>query len=121
MIFRCCAFAAAALLIALSGTASADLCVTAADVTARIEEEIPGASIAWAEGPVAYRIGIGMSSVTGDVLAPGGSYVRADLPAGALTYIVRIASGCATHHGRFPRQLVRTWIAGQAAENQGHE
>ena len=87
----------------------------------RIEGEIPGANPAIIEGPVADRITAGISSATGDMVPAGGSYVLVDLPDGALSYVVRIASGCATHHGRFPRQLVRIWIEGLAAENQLHD
>lgn len=120
MTFRHRALFMSALLLAFSMVAPAAACVTAADVVVRLEGEFRGADPVLIEGSVADRITVGISSVTGNVLEPHGSYVLVDLPDGALTYVVRIASGCATHHGRFPRQLVRTWIEGVAAENQVH-
>lgn len=120
MIFRRCALAAM-LLIALSQAALADACIIIADVTKRIAEEIPGVRISIVEGPIADRITTGISSATGEDVPSGGTYVLADLPVEPLTYIVRIAGGCATHHGRFPRQLVRIWMEGQVAENQEHD
>lgn len=117
---RCTLFMSAFLLAFLMvGPASA--CVTVTDVVDRIEGEVPGTTPAVVEGPVADRITAGISSVTGNVVPRGGSYVLADLPDGASTYVVRIASGCATHHGRFSRQLVRTWIEGLAAKNHDHD
>lgn len=119
MIIRHYTLFMSALLLAFLTVGPASACVSAADVIGRIEGEIPGASPALVEGPIADRITAGISSATGDVVPAGGSYVLVDLPDGTLTYVVRIASGCATHHGRFPRQLVRIWMEGLAAENHG--
>lgn len=121
MTYRCCTVAAAALLSAFLSAAPAGACVTVTDVVESIESEIVGVDIKLAEGPMAKRVAAGISSVTGAAVPEGGSFVLADPPDGALTYVVRIASGCATHHGRFPRQLVRAWIEGQTAENPGHD
>lgn len=121
MTFRRCPLFTSTLLFAFLMIAPAGACVTATDVVRRIEGDFPGANLAVIEEPIADRIAAGISSVTGNAVPSGGSYVLVDLPDGALTYIVRIASGCATHHGRFPQQLVRTWIEGLAAENRDHD
>jgi hypothetical protein len=120
MIFRRCALAAA-LMIALPQIALADICIMVPDITKRIAEEIPGARISIAEGPTADRITTGISSAIGEEVPPGGIYVLADLQVEPLTYIVRFVAGCATHHGRFPRQLVHIWIEGQIAEAREHD
>lgn len=114
MTLRTCAFAVCALLTAFP-TGAATACATAADIAARIERVNPDASVALVEGPAAARITAGIASVTGDEPAPGGDYLLAAAPGAALTYVVRIEGGCATHHGRFPSRLVEIWMNGQAA------
>ena len=121
MTFRHSTLFMSALLLAFLMVAPAGACVTTTDVISRIRGEIPDANPVVIEGSIADRITAGISSVIGHVVPVGGSYVLVDLPAAALSYVVRIASGCATHHGRFPRQLVRIWMEGVAAENQGHD
>lgn len=117
MILRHCTIAALALLMASCIADPVIACTTTVDVVARISDEMPDTGIAIVEGIAAERITAGISSVTRSDVPAGGSFVVAEGADMALTYVVRIASGCATHHGRFPRQLVRIWIAGQAAEN----
>lgn len=91
-------------------------CATKEDLTQRLATELPAAGVTLAEGAAAVRIAIGIAQRTGAAVPAGGDYLLVDLPDGRLTYVVRFAAGCATHHGSFATELVRSWLAGRSAE-----
>ncbi len=97
-------------------TPAAAACATKEDLTQRLALELPSAAVTVAEGAAAEKIAIGIAQRTGAAVPTGGDYVLIDLPDGRLTYIVRFAEGCATHHGSFATDLVRGWLAGRSAE-----
>lgn len=105
----------AALLVSAIGFAAL-ACTTTEDVVRGLAELWPGSKVERVDGAEAEAVRDGVAQVTGGALAPGGIFALVDVPDTELTYVVRFVDGCATHHGRFPRSLVRGWIAGLAAE-----
>jgi hypothetical protein len=107
----------ALLTVALLGAvaAPAKACATAESVTAEVRHEIPGADVRLIEPPLAERLRAGISALIGKQVPAGGRYLLVDAPGTPTTYVVRFQDGCATHHGRFPDRLVRTWLEERAA------
>lgn len=98
-----------------SRSASAQDCVTAESVAEKIRSETPDADVRLVNDPLAARLRAGISSLIGQSVPVGGSYLIASRPSVLTVYVVRFANGCATHHGRFPDRLVRTWLDGSPA------
>lgn len=105
------------LFLAVLAAPAAAACATKEDLAQRLAREIPAAGLAIAEGEAAGRIAVGIARHTGAAVPAGGDYVLIDLPDGQLTFVVRFAAGCATHHGSFATELVRSWLAGLSAED----
>lgn len=104
-----------AALIATLASPPASACATAEEVARRLSETWPGSRIEYVEGAVAAAVRDGIAQITGSAIPAGGVFALVDVPGSELTYVIRFADGCATHHGRFPRWLARGWIAGLAA------
>jgi len=64
---------------------------------------------------LASRLRSGISALVGQQVPAGGQYLLAHVPGTLTSYVVRFQGGCATHHGRFPRELVRAWLDGSPA------
>jgi hypothetical protein len=106
---------AAAAVLALCALVEAKACTTAESVATQIRQESPGAEIRLVDDPLASRLRTGISELVGQQVPLGGQYLLADMPGGPTTYVVRFEQGCATHHGRFPHELVRAWLEGSPA------
>ena len=106
------------LCLAVFATPAAAACATMEDLTQRLATELPDAGVTLAEGEAADKVAIGIAQRTGAAVPAGGDYLLIDLPNGQLTYVVRFAGGCATHHGSFATELVRGWLAGRSAEGE---
>ena len=91
-------------------------CTTKEDLMLRLDRELPMADVAVAEADLAEKVAIGIAQRTGSAVPAGGDYLLVDLPDERLTYVVRFAGGCATHHGAFATELVRSWIVGRSVE-----
>ena len=98
--------------LALTAGASAQSCATMDDLTEQIRQGIPNAEITRITGEAAARVRAGISSLVGQQVPEGGTYLIAAGPGALTDYIVRFVGGCATHHGRFPDRLVRAWLDG---------
>jgi hypothetical protein len=90
-------------------------CAMPETVIEQIRRGAPDAEIRLIDGPLATRLRAGISALVGRQVPDGGSYLIAHAPAAPTSYVVRFADGCATHHGRFPERLVRTWLDGSPA------
>lgn len=106
--------AAVAALGALSCPAAA-ACATAESVAAEIREENPAVEIRILGDVMAGKLRVGISTLVGQPVPLGGEYFLAHIPGSMTSYIVRFEKGCATHHGRFSHELVRTWLEGSPA------
>ena len=96
-------------------SAFAQSCATIEHVATQVRSEAPGIEIRVIFGPRAARLRTGISTLIGQQVPDGDSYLIARLPGAPTSYVVRFADGCATHHGRFPDELLRAWIDGVAA------
>jgi hypothetical protein len=103
------------LLALMPASAAAQECATPDRVTEEIRREVPDAELRLMTGPAAERLRIGISTLIGQDVPDGGSYLIARAPTSLTAYVVRFADGCATHHGRFPDRLVRAWLDGSPA------
>jgi hypothetical protein len=99
--------------ICMPGAAAA--CTTAELIATQIRQESPSVEIRLVGDPVASRLGIGISALVGQLVPSGGQYLLAHVPGSLTSYVVRFEAGCATHHGRFSRELVRAWLEGSPA------
>lgn len=106
------------LLFAIPIAFPAKACVTKAELAQRVATADPAAHMAIVQGEAAQKIAIGIAQLTGAAVPAGGDYVLVDLVESELTYVVRFAEGCATHHGRFPTILVQSWITGLAVKDK---
>jgi hypothetical protein len=95
--------------------AGATACATAESVSAHIRRQSASAEIRIVGDPLASGIRAGISALVGQQVPTGGQYLVAHVPGTSTSYVVRFAGGCATHHGRFPRELLRAWLEGSPA------
>jgi hypothetical protein len=114
-----CAALSALSAVAAAGTApqpaGAQDCATVESVTEQIRHGTPEADIRVIAGAPASRLRSGISALVGQTVPEGGSYLIARMPGAPVSYVVRFVYGCATHHGRFPDRLLRSWIDGSPA------
>jgi hypothetical protein len=114
-----CAALSALLAVAAAGgapqQASAQDCATVENVTEQIRRGAPDADIRVIAGAAASRLRSGISSLVDQIVPEGGTYLIARMPDVPVSYVVRFVDGCATHHGRFPDRLLRSWIDGNPA------
>lgn len=107
------------LVLALWGVMSAPVgataCATAEGVSAQIRRQNAGAEVRIVGDSLAMRLRAGISALVGQQVPTGGQYLLAHVPGTLTSYVVRFEGGCATHHGRFPRELVRVWLEGSPA------
>jgi hypothetical protein len=106
---------AAGALLALRVSVEAEACITAESIAMQIRQESPAAEIRLVGDPLASRLRTGISDLVGQRVPSGGQYLLAHLPGARTSYVVRLENGCATHHGRFPHELVRAWLEGNPA------
>lgn len=92
--------------------ADAQECMTIERVAEQIRREAPDADQRLVSGQAAARLGAGISTLIGQHVPEGGSYLIVQEGEVPTAYIVRFANGCATHHGKFPIRLVRNWLSG---------
>jgi hypothetical protein len=102
------------LIFAPAQPADAQACATGEAVAALLRENMPDAAIQMVSDGRAERLRAGISDLTGEDVPEGGSYLVAQLPDGT-SHVVRFVDGCATHHGRFPTRLLRSWLDGSPA------
>lgn len=114
----CRATALCAWILAMAAGAPALACATKEDLLAQLALDLPGAAPAVVSGAAAERIALGIAALVGDSVPAGGNFALVDLPRARLTYVVRFAGGCATHHGRFPTALVQSWLGNAAREDR---
>jgi len=100
---------------AICAPVEAKACATTESVAMQIRQESPGAEIRLVDGVQASRLQIGISALIGQRVPSGGQYLLVHVPGALTSYIVRFEGGCATHHGRFPDELVRAWLEGSPA------
>lgn len=100
---------------ALCGPAPAAACATIQSVAAEIQQESPEVTIRIFGDRMAGKLRAGISILVGQDVPLGGEYLLADFPGAKTSYIVRFEGGCATHHGRFPNELVQAWLEGSPA------
>lgn len=93
----------------------ATACATAESVSAQIRRQSASVEIRIVGDPLASRLRAGISVLIGQQVPTGGEYLLAHVPGTPTSYVVRFEGGCATHHGRFPRELVRVWLEGSPA------
>jgi hypothetical protein len=93
----------------------ATACVTVEDVSALVRRQSASVEIRIVGDPLASRLQAGISALVGQQFPAGGQYLLAQVPGTLTSYVVRFEGGCATHHGRFPRELVRIWLEGSPA------
>jgi hypothetical protein len=93
----------------------ATACATAESVSAQIRRQSAGVEIHIVADPLASQLRAGISALVGQQVPAGGQYLLAHVPGTLTSYVVRFEGGCATHHGRFPRELVRAWLDGSPA------
>ena len=101
--------------VAICRPSVADACASAEMVGSQIVQESPAAEVRLVGDPLASRLRIGISTLVGQHVPLGGQYLVPHSPVSLTTYVVRFERGCATHHGRFPHELVRTWLEGSPA------
>lgn len=106
---------AAGALLALCTVVEAKACTTAESITMQIRQESSSAEIRLVDDPLASRLRTGISELVGQQVPLGGQYLLAQIPGDLISYVVRFEKGCATHHGRFPHELVRAWLEGSPA------
>ena len=94
---------------------AATACATAESVSAQIRRQDTSVEMRIVGDPLASRLRAGISALVGQQVPPGGQYLLAHVPGTSTSYVVRFEGGCATHHGRFPRELVRVWLDGSPA------
>jgi hypothetical protein len=90
-------------------------CATAESVSAQIRQQGANAEIRIVGDALASRLRAGISALVGQSVPAGGQYLLAHVPGALTSYVVRFERGCATHHGRFPSELVRIWLEGSPA------
>jgi hypothetical protein len=90
-------------------------CATAESVSAQIRRRSASVEIHIIGDALASQLRAGISALVGQQVPAGGQYLLADVPGTLTSYVVRFEGGCATHHGRFPRELVRAWLEGSSA------
>lgn len=93
----------------------ATACPTTERVSALIRRQSASAEIRIVSDPLASRLRAGISALVGQQVPVGGQYLLAHVPGTRTSYVVRFERGCATHHGRFPSELVRIWLEGSPA------
>jgi len=96
------------------GTAD-ETCASPETIVAQLRHDRPDVEVQLIDGPAAARIDAGIARLIGQKVPEGGTYLLARLPRAPLAYVVRVANGCATHHGQFPERLVRAWVLGSPA------
>ena len=90
----------------------AGACATAENVSAQIRRQSASAEIRIIDDSLVSRLRAGISALVEQQVPAGGQYLLAHVPGTLTSYVVRFEGGCATHHGRFPRDLVRIWLEG---------
>lgn len=93
----------------------ATACATAESVSAQIRRQSASVEMHIVGDLLAGQIRAGISALVGQQVPAGGQYLLAHVPGTLTSYVVRFEGGCATHHGRFPRELVRAWLGGSPA------
>lgn len=101
--------------VMMCSEADASDCATVESVSVLIQRQSGDVEIRIVSDLAADRIRAGISALAGQQVWPGGQYLLAHVPGASTTYVVRFENSCATHHGRFPHELVRTWIDGSPA------
>lgn len=104
-----------AMLCSFPQSAGAQDCATIERVTDEVRRGMPEAEIRLVSGPAAARLDAGIAALVREPVPAGGSYLIARPPEALVSYVVRFVGGCATHHGRFPEQLLRRWLDGSPA------
>lgn len=104
-----------ALWSAIYAPAGATTCATAESISAQLRWQSASVEIRIVGDPMASRLRAGISALVGQHAPIGGQYLLAHVPGTSTSYVVRFDGGCATHHGRFPRELVRIWLEGSPA------
>ena len=94
---------------------AAATCVTVDGVSAQMRRQSASAEIRIVDDPLASQLRAGISALVGQQVPAGGQYLLAHVPGTMTSYVVRFEGGCATHHGRFPHELVRIWLEGNPA------
>jgi hypothetical protein len=107
-----CSILASVLWAAMCAPAGAGVCATAENVSAQIRQQSASAEIRIIDDSLVSRLRTGISALVGQQVSAGGQYLLAHVPGTLTSYVVRFEGGCATHHGRFPRELVRIWLEG---------
>lgn len=87
-------------------------CTTTESLVGQIRQASPDVDIRHVKEPSATRVRAGISALIGQQVPMGGQYLIAHALGSSTSYVVRFEGGCATHHGRFPHDLVRTWLEG---------
>lgn len=106
---------AVAVLGAMCVLTEAKPCTATETIATQIRQESPSLEPWFVGDPPASRLRMGISALVGQQVPSGGRYLLAHVPGTVTSYVVRFEGGCATHHGRFPRELVRAWLEGSAA------
>lgn len=99
--------------VVMCAAADATACATAESASEQIRGQSASAEIRIVDDPLADRLRAGISALVGQPVPAGGRYLVAQVPGALTSYVVRFEGGCATHHGRFHRELVRTWLEGR--------
>lgn len=95
--------------------AGATACATVESVSAQIRRQSASVEIHLVGDPLASQLRAGISALVGQQVPAGGQYLIAQVHGALTSYVVRFEGGCATHHGRFPPELVRVWLDGSPA------
>lgn len=95
--------------------AGATACATVESVSVQIHRQIASVEIRIVGDLLADRLRAGISALVGRQIPSGGQYLLAHVPGALTSYVVRFEGGCATHHGRFPHELVHIWLGGSPA------
>jgi hypothetical protein len=104
-----------ALWSAMCAPVGAMACATAESVSAQIRRQNAGVETRIVADSLASRLRAGISALIGQQVPAGGQYLLARAPGTVMIYVVRFEGGCATHQGRFPRDLVLVWLEGSPA------
>lgn len=110
-----CGLVVFALLGATCNPVGATACATVESISTQIRQESADVEIQIVGDALASRLRAGISSLIGQQVPDGGRYLVAHAPGTLTSYVVRLEGGCATHHGRFPQELVRLWLDGSPA------